>query len=107
PDLARRGRGAAGSEQRREKSIAERAAAPRVVDGGDEAGAQHQVEEAALHIAERAGIQSAEILQVIAEAEQRRAGERAGGEAGSCGEFFDHAVLTSCAGVTIPRASPR
>jgi hypothetical protein len=41
-------------------------------------------------MAERAGLQASRVLQVIAEAEQRRAGNGASGEARSPGEFIQH-----------------
>ena len=64
--------------------------APRPVHGGENEHGHHRIEEAALHVAERAWLQAARVLQVVAEAEQRRANGGAGGEARSPGEFLDH-----------------
>src|SRR5688572_458597 len=72
PHLARRGGEAAGGEERGEDAVNGAAA---TVQGGEEEYAAHGIEKSALHEAERAGIEPLHVLQVVAETEERRAGE--------------------------------
>src|SRR5438270_10802691 len=74
------------------------------MQGGNQKNPSSGIEEPALHEAQRAGLQPPRVLQVIAEAQEQRAGKRAE-EKAERAHFSRH--FSPLAGSTRPAASPK
>src|SRR5437773_11965064 len=79
------------------------------MQGGNQKNPPSGIKEPALHQAQRAGLQPASVLQVIAEAEEQRAGERAHekGDRPHFSKIRDRPHFSHSDGSTRPAASPK
>src|SRR5881296_1827220 len=79
------------------------------MQGGNQKNPPSGIKEPALHQAQRAGLQPARVLQVIAEAEEQRAGERAHekGDRPHFSKIRDRPHFSHLDGSTRPAASPK